>query len=78
MPCNTSPISSLTSLLRANKEIRELVQIDLDRSGTIDPDELQYIYSKKIKLSFSDRMFEALSTHPNMLKRIQKLSEYGQ
>jgi heat shock protein HtpX len=61
---------------RANAEIRELAEIDLDRSGTIDPDELQYIYSKKITLSFSDRMLEALSTHPNMLKRIQKLSEY--
>jgi heat shock protein HtpX len=61
---------------RADKEIRELVQLDLDRSGTIDADELQYIHSKKIKVSFSDKLLEALSTHPNMLKRIQKLSEY--
>ncbi|MEJ2567915.1 MAG: zinc metalloprotease HtpX [candidate division WOR-3 bacterium] len=61
---------------RADKEIRELVQLDLDRSGTIDADELQYIHSKQIKVSFSDRLLEALSTHPNMLKRIQKLSEY--
>lgn len=61
---------------RADKEIRELVQLDLDRSGTIDADELQYLHSKQIKVSFSDRLLEALSTHPNMLKRIQKLSEY--
>jgi heat shock protein HtpX len=62
---------------RADKEIRELVQLDLDRSGTIDADELQYIHSKQIKVSFSDKLLEALSTHPNMLKRIQKLSEYS-
>ncbi len=61
---------------RADKEIRELASLDLDRSGTIDADELQYLHSKQIKVSFSDRLLEALSTHPNMLKRIQKLSEY--
>lgn len=62
---------------RANKEIRELVQIDLDRSGTIDRYELQNLSSQKIEISFSDRLLETLSTHPNMLKRIQKLSEYS-
>lgn len=61
---------------RANKEIRELVQIDLDRSGTIDRYELQNLSSTKIELSFSDKLLETLSTHPNMLKRIRKLSEY--
>jgi heat shock protein HtpX len=61
---------------RANKEIRELVQVDLDRSGTIDRYELQNLSSRKIEISFSDRLLETLSTHPNMKKRIQKLSEY--
>lgn len=61
---------------RAIKEIRELAQIDIDRSGTIDPAELQSFYSRKIEVSFSDRLLEVLSTHPNMLKRIKKLSEY--
>lgn len=61
---------------RANEEIRELAEIDLDRNGIIDVDELQYFQSKKIELKFSDRLLEALSTHPNMMKRIQKLSEY--
>jgi len=62
---------------RAVNEIRELSHIDLDRNGTIDPDELQFLYSKKIQLSFSDRLLEILSTHPNMLMRIKKLSEYN-
>jgi len=61
---------------RAMNEIKELRQIDLDRSGTIDSDELQALYSKELRLSFADRMMEVLSTHPNMLKRIKALSEY--
>lgn len=61
---------------RAWNEIRELTQIDLNRSGTIDPDELQALYSKKIRLSLTDRLLEALGTHPNMLKRIKRLAEH--
>ena len=60
----------------ALNEIRELRQLDLDKSGTIDPSELEGLRIKKINLSFGDRLLEALSTHPNMLKRIKQLSEY--
>lgn len=59
---------------RAWNEIRELTQVDLDMSGTIDSYELMELRSKTIKLSSADRMMEILSTHPNMLKRIQHLS----
>ncbi|MFH1281874.1 MAG: zinc metalloprotease HtpX [Candidatus Omnitrophota bacterium] len=61
---------------RALAEIQELRQLDLDRSGTIDPHELQFLQDKKIHLSFGDKLLEALSTHPNMLKRIKQLSKY--
>lgn len=60
---------------RAFNEIKELSQLDLDRSGTIDSGELALLRSKKINLTFGDRLMEALSTHPNMLKRIQHLSQ---
>ncbi|MCK5214343.1 MAG: M48 family metalloprotease [Candidatus Omnitrophica bacterium] len=60
---------------RAANEIRDLSQLDLDRSGTIDPYELDVLRNKKIHLSFGDKMMEAMSTHPNMLKRIKHLSE---
>ena len=60
---------------RALREIRELQQLDLDRSGTIDAGELEALRIKTIKLSFSDRLMETLSTHPNMLKRINELSK---
>jgi heat shock protein HtpX len=59
---------------RAMGEIRELGQLDMDRSGTIDPHELALLRGKDVRLSFEDRAMEALATHPNMLKRIQHLS----
>jgi heat shock protein HtpX len=61
---------------QALNEIKELRQLDLDKSGTLDPDELARLRSKTIRLGFGDKMLELLSTHPNMLKRIKKLSEY--
>ena len=64
----------LNDLSRALNEIRELSQLDLDRSGTIDGSELAALKNKKIKLGFGDRLMESFSTHPNMLKRIQHLS----
>ena len=60
---------------RARQEIRELSQLDSDRSGTIDTSELEMIRTKTVHLTFADRMMECLSTHPNMLKRIKHLSQ---
>ena len=61
---------------QARKEIRELAQLDLDKSGTIDSAELDFLRSKNIRLGTGDKLMELLSTHPNMLKRIKRLSEY--
>ncbi|MEK6728314.1 MAG: zinc metalloprotease HtpX [Candidatus Omnitrophota bacterium] len=61
---------------QALKEIRELSHLDLDKSGSIDPSELEVLKAQKVRLGFGDRLLEALSTHPNMLKRIKQLSEY--
>jgi len=61
---------------QALNEIRELSQLDLDKSGTLDASELEQLRNKKMRLNFNDRLFELLSTHPNMLKRIKRLSEY--
>jgi heat shock protein HtpX len=59
---------------RARSEIHELSQIDSDLSGTIDPHELLSIREKKVHVGTSDKLMELMSTHPNMLKRIQHLS----
>jgi heat shock protein HtpX len=61
---------------QARNEIKELAQLDLDKSGTIDPSELDMLRNKNVRLNMGDRLMELLSTHPNMLKRIKKLSEY--
>jgi heat shock protein HtpX len=60
---------------RAMSEIRELKAIDKDMSGTLDKHELDDIRHKKIKLRGVDHAMELLSTHPNMLKRISRLSK---
>ncbi len=59
---------------RAWDEVKELSQVDKDMSGTIDPDELLDLRTKKVKLGFTGKLMELLSTHPNMLKRIKHLS----
>lgn len=59
---------------KAKREISQLSQLDLDKSGTIDKYELQMLNDKEIKITLSDRLMEALTTHPNMLKRIKHLS----
>ena len=63
---------------RAYNEIKELNQLDLNRSGTIDASELIYLQNQTLNLSTSDRLFEMLGTHPNMLKRVKHLSELRQ
>lgn len=60
---------------RASTEFRELRELDGDLSGTIDAEELSAIRTQKIRLSGADRWMEIFSTHPNMLKRIKRLSE---
>jgi len=61
---------------RGRKEVLELSQLDMDKSGSIEASELEAIREAQIKLNFGDRMMELLSTHPNMLKRIKRLSQY--
>ena len=59
---------------RAMSDLKDLRDLDLDKSGTISPEELIVLQSRPIRLGFGDRLLELLSTHPNMLKRIKRLS----
>jgi heat shock protein HtpX len=61
---------------KAANEIRELRQLDLDKSGTLDVQELRQLEFKQVRLNFWDKIMELSSTHPNMLKRIKRLSTY--
>ena len=61
---------------RALTELRDLRELDLDRSGAISPNELDALQKRVVKLNFGDKVMEIFSTHPNMLKRIKHLSEW--
>ena len=61
---------------RALNELKDLRELDLDRSGTISSQELDMLRNKNIKLNFGDKLLETFSTHPNMLKRIKRLSDW--
>ncbi|OGW83156.1 MAG: peptidase [Omnitrophica bacterium RIFCSPLOWO2_01_FULL_45_10] len=61
---------------RALAEFKDLRELDLDRSGTLSGQELAALRSSEIRLGFGDRILELMSTHPNMLKRIKRLSAW--
>ena len=60
---------------QARNEIKELKELDMDKSGTIDGNELFLLRNKTINVSQGEKIMELMSTHPNMLKRIKHLSE---
>jgi heat shock protein HtpX len=64
----------LNDVTNAPREIDELREIDRNYSGTISPDELLNLRSRPVRLSGAERMMELFTTHPNMLKRIKRLS----
>ena len=59
---------------RAKGELKELVQVDRDMSGTIDSDELMELSQKTVQISSAEKMMELFTTHPNMLRRIKHLA----
>ncbi|MEI7998866.1 MAG: M48 family metalloprotease [Candidatus Omnitrophota bacterium] len=60
---------------QAINEIRELKDLDVNKDGTIDSNELFRLRNKQVGLQTGEKLMEFLSTHPNMLKRIKRLSE---
>lgn len=64
----------LNDVSRAENEIKELKEIDKDFSGTIDKTELLALRTQEVKPSTAEKLLEIFTTHPNMLKRIKRLS----
>jgi len=62
---------------RAVSELQDLRALDLDKSGTISFAELDAVRVSSVKLGVTDKLMELLSTHPNMLKRIKRLSDWS-
>jgi len=61
---------------RALNEVKLLSSLDLDKDGSISAAELDILRNKCVRVGFADKLLEILSTHPNMLKRIKRLSSY--
>ncbi len=59
----------------ASDVISDLKQLDLDMNGTISESELQELKYSHTKIGTGSRIMEILSTHPNMVKRVKRLSE---
>jgi heat shock protein HtpX len=57
-------------------DIRELSELDTDRDGNISASELSQLKYRNIHVKGTKKFTELFSTHPNMLKRMKKLSEY--
>ena len=64
----------LNDISQAENEIKELKEIDKDFSGTIDQNELLALRSREVRPGTAEKLLEIFTTHPNMLKRIKRLS----
>ena len=64
----------LNDISQADREIKELKEIDKDFSGTIDQNELLILRSREVRPSTAEKLLEIFTTHPNMLKRIKRLA----
>lgn len=65
----------LTNITDAKREFTSLSQLDLNKDGSIDASELYMLKEGKVNIDTRSKLMELLSTHPDMLKRIKKLSE---
>ncbi len=59
----------------AGNEINDLQQLDIDRNGVITEEELSRLRYSDTHISKGQSIMELLSTHPNMVKRVKRLSE---
>ncbi|WP_460009094.1 zinc metalloprotease HtpX [Methanobacterium movens] len=59
----------------ARNEINDLRQVDFNRDGIISQDELNQLKYSDVNIKTSSKLFELISTHPNMVKRIKRLAD---
>lgn len=65
----------LNDISNPEKDISDLKQLDLNNDGTIGAEELKQLQKQNVKIDTGAKFMEVLSTHPDMLKRIKRLSE---
>ena len=61
----------------ASDVVSDLKQLDVDMDGKISESELDELKYNRTKISTGSQIMELLSTHPNMVKRVKRLSDLG-
>jgi heat shock protein HtpX len=61
----------------ASNVINDLKELDMDMDGSISESELEELKYSRTKIGAGSQVMEILSTHPNMVKRVKRLSEMG-
>ena len=72
---NTNRAFFFNDINNGTKDVHDFRQIDFDGDGSISDDELRRLANSNVKISKADSIMELLSTHPDSLKRVKRLSE---
>ena len=72
---NTNRAFFVNDINNAQNDINDFRQIDFDGDGSISDDELRKLANSQIKVSTTNKLMELMSTHPDSLKRVKRLSE---
>lgn len=67
----------VNDISNAGSVISDLKQLDLNMDGSISEYELEELKYSQTKIGIGSNIMELLSTHPNMVKRVKRLSELG-
>uniref|UniRef100_UPI00388E0223 zinc metalloprotease HtpX n=1 Tax=Methanobrevibacter sp. TaxID=66852 RepID=UPI00388E0223 len=72
---NTNRAFFFNDINNGNKDVHDFKQIDFDGNGSISDEELRRLANANVKISKSNSFLELLSTHPDSLKRVKRLSQ---
>jgi heat shock protein HtpX len=65
----------LNDVSNTQRDITEFSQLDFNRDGVLSADELKRLQNENIKIASGSKIMEIFSTHPDMLKRVKRLSD---
>ena len=72
---NTNRAFFFNDVNNGKKDVTDFRQIDFDGDGSISDGELERLANSDVKISKTSSIMELLSTHPDSLKRVKRLSQ---
>lgn len=72
---NTNRAFFFNDVNNGKKDVTDFRQIDFDGDGSISDEELERLANSDVKISKTSSIMELLSTHPDSLKRVKRLSQ---